>query len=84
MQVGDRVKLVLDKEVSPDNQWHGKTGTITRITADAAGDVTGAPVDSLLFEVGQDSGETPDLRFRYDDLVLLDEHEAELGKRPAE
>lgn len=84
MEVGDRVKLVLDKEVSPDSQWHGQTGTITRITADAAGDVTGAPVDSLMFEVELDSGETPDLHFRYNDLVLLDENEAELGTQPAE
>lgn len=79
MQVGDRVKLILDKEVSPDNRWHGKTGTITRIMADAAGGVTGNPVDRLLFEVELDSGETPDLHFRYVDLVLLEEHEEALG-----
>lgn len=80
MQVGDRVKLILDKEVGPDNRWHGKTGTITRIMRDAAGDVTGNPVDSLLFEVELDSGEQPDLHFRYDDLVLLEAHERELRR----
>lgn len=79
MQVGDRVKLILDKQRSPDNRWHGETGTITRITADAAGDVTNDPMDSLLFEVELDSGETPDLHFRWDDLVLLDEHQHEMG-----
>lgn len=78
MRIGDRVKLILDKERSPDNRWHGKTGTITRITMDAAGNITGDPVDSLLFEVELDDGETPDLHFRYRDLVALEEHKAEL------
>jgi len=73
MQVGDRVKLILDKERSPDNRWHGETGTITRITADAAGDVTGDEMDSLLFEVELDSGEAPDVHFRWKDLVPLEE-----------
>lgn len=78
MEVGDRVKLILDKEISPDNRWHGETGTITRITFDAAGEVTGDVKDSLLFEVELDSGESPDLHFRYEDLVLLEEHEQAL------
>lgn len=80
IEVGDRVRLILDKEVSPDNRWHGQTGTVTRILADAAGEVTGDPMDGLLFEVELDSGETPDLHFRYADLVLVDEHESALGK----
>jgi hypothetical protein len=75
MQVGDRVKLILDKERSPDNRWHGKTGRITRITADAASDVTGDAMDSLLFEVELDSGETPDIHFRWKDIVPLEEEE---------
>lgn len=33
VQVGDRVKLVLNKERGPDSRWHGETGIITRITA---------------------------------------------------
>lgn len=81
MQVGDRVKLILDKELGPDNRWHGKTGRITRIMADAAEDVTGDPMDNLMFEVELDSGETPDVHFRYDDLVLLKEHQEALGTK---
>lgn len=81
MQVGDRVKLILDKEVSPDNRWHGETGTITQIRFDAAGEITGDVRDSLLFEVELDSGETPDIHFRYDDLVLVGKHERALGTR---
>jgi ribosomal protein L21E len=75
MKVGDRVRLILDKERSPDNQWHGKTGTITRITADAAGDVTGDELDSLLLEIAIDgvpTGEQPNIHFRYDDVELVD------------
>ncbi len=78
MKVGDRVKLILDKEISPDNRWHGETGVITRITFDAAGEVTGDVMDNLLFEVEFDNGETPDLHFRYEDLVPLCEHETGL------
>lgn len=70
MRVGDRVKLILDKEVSPDNQWHGETGTITRITFDAAGEITGDVLDNLLFEL--DSCKSPDLYFRYYYFVLLE------------
>jgi len=87
MRVGDRVKLILDKEVSPDNRWHGKTGTITAMSADAAEDVTGDRMDNLLFEVdidGLSDEEQPDLHFRYDDLVLVEEHEQALGTRSAE
>lgn len=79
MFVGKRVKLILDKEVGPDNHLHGETGTITRVVADSAQDVTGDPMDSLLFEVELDSGEDPDLHFRWDDIVFLDEHEEALS-----
>jgi len=83
MQIGDRVKLILDKERSPDNRWHGKTGTITAMYKDAAEDVTGDMIDNLLFEVdidGVSDEEQPDLHFRYDDLVLLEEHEQTLRR----
>lgn len=76
MQVGDRVKLILDKEVGPDNRLHGETGTITRILKDAAGDVMGDPLDSLLFEVEVDDVEAqPDIHFRYRDIIRLEENE---------
>lgn len=51
---------------------------LLRITADAAGDVTGNPLDALLFEIELDDGTMPDIHFRYQDLVLLEEHEAGL------
>lgn len=80
LQVGDRVKLILDKERSVDNQWHGETGTITRITADAAGDVTGDDMDSLLFEVEVDGvAQQPDVHFRWDDIVPLEEYREDLS-----
>lgn len=78
MQVGDRVKLILDKELSPDTRWHGKTGTITAMYTDAGGDVTGDELDNLLIEVDIDGVRDeaqPDIHFRYDDVVLLEEHE---------
>ena len=84
MQIGDRVKLILDKERSPDNRWHGETGTITAIYKDAGEDVTGDVMDSFLFEVELDSGETPDLHFRYEDLILLEEHEQALRTERSE
>lgn len=74
VQVGDRVKLILDKERSPDNKWHGRTGTITGIMADAASDVTGDEMDSRLFEVVIDDvpeDQQPDIHFRWDDLLPL-------------
>lgn len=79
MQVGDWVRLILDKEGGPDNWWLGETGTITRILNVAAGDVTGDQPDSLLCEVELDDGEEqPNVHFRYQDLVLLKEHERAL------
>ena len=79
MKVGDRVKMILDKERSPDNRWHGETGTVARMMIDGAGEVSGNPLDGLLIEVELDSGEVPDVHFRWDDVVLLEEHEADLG-----
>lgn len=79
VRVGDRVKLILDKERGPEARWHGETGTITRITADAAGDITGDPMDSLLFEIELDSGEEPGVHFRWDDIEPLQAYREDLG-----
>jgi hypothetical protein len=54
---------------------------VTRIPADAGGAVTGDPVDSLLFEVALDAGETPDLLVRYTARVRVEEHEAVLREQ---
>jgi ribosomal protein L21E len=70
-QVGDRVKLVLDKERSPDNQFHGRTGEITDIEFDDLGETTGRPEDSFIYTVELDGGRIPDIHFRRHDLVLV-------------
>ena len=67
-QVGDRVKLVLDKERSPDNQLHGRTGEITDIEFDDLGETTGNSQDNFIYTVKLDSGKTPDIHFRRYDL----------------
>ncbi len=54
-QVGDRVKLVLDKEHSPDNQLHGKTGIIAEIEFDDLRETTDNP-HNLIYTVRLDSG----------------------------
>lgn len=75
VEVGHRVKLILDKEQGPDRRWHGKTGMVTRITAAAAGDVTGDEMDSLLFEMERDEvKEQPNVHFRWDDIEQLQEY----------
>jgi len=58
------VKLVLDKERSPDNQFHGRTGEITDIEFDDLGETTGKPEDSFIYTVELDGGRTPDIHFR--------------------
>jgi ribosomal protein L21E len=71
-QKGDQVKLILDKERSPDNQYHGKTGEIIDVSFDDAGSVTGDPEDNFMYKVKLDNGEVPDLHFRRQDLTKID------------
>lgn len=66
--VGDRIKLILDKERSPDNQWHGKTGEIIDISFDDAASVTGNPEDNFMYKIRLAEGEVPDIHFRRKDL----------------
>jgi hypothetical protein len=61
---------VLDKERSPDNTLHAKTGEITDIQFDDLGQTTGNPQDNFIYTVKLDSGRTPDIHFRRHDLVL--------------
>ncbi|MFB6200361.1 MAG: hypothetical protein ABEJ83_05745 [Candidatus Nanohaloarchaea archaeon] len=72
MQIGDRVKLILDKEVSPDNKWHGKKGEIVDIDFDDAGSVTGDSEDNFMFKVELDNGEVPDVHFRKHDVKRIE------------
>jgi hypothetical protein len=71
-QIGDWVKLILDKERSPDNQLHGKPGEITDTEFDYLGETTGKPQDSFIYTVKLDNGEVPDIHFRRHDMELLD------------
>ena len=72
-QVGDKIQLVIDKEVSVDNHLHGKKGEIIDITFDDAGTVTGEPQDNFQYKVELENGEVPDLHFRRKDLRLIKE-----------
>lgn len=60
-QVGDKVKLILDKETSPDNQYHGRTGIIKYIEFDDAGSVTGDTEHNFIYTVKLDNGGMPDI-----------------------
>ena len=67
-QVGDKVKLILDKEVGPDTHLHGKKGEIIDISFDDAGAVTGDSKDNFQYKVKLENGDIPDLHFRRKDL----------------
>lgn len=67
-QVGDKIKLILDKEKGPDSHLHGKKGEIIDITFDDAGTVTGDSQDNFQFKVKLENGNVPDLHFRRKDL----------------
>ena len=72
-QVGDKVKLILDKEVGPDTHLHGKEGEIIDISFDDAGSLTGDSEDNFQYKVKLGSGKIPDLHFRRKDLKKLNE-----------
>lgn len=68
LQKGDRVKLILDKERSPDNHLHGRKGEIIDIEFDDTDSVTGEPEDNFIYTVKLDDGEVPEVHFRRKDL----------------
>ena len=70
-QVGDKVKLILDKEIGPDTHLHGKKGEIIDITFDDAESVTGDPEDNFQYKVELENGKVPDLHFRRNDLKKI-------------
>ena len=72
IQIGDRVKLVLDKEISRDNRWHGKIGEVIDISFDDAASVTGNPKDNFLYKVELEGGTIPEVHFRRADIMLLE------------
>lgn len=73
LKIEDRVKLILDKEKSPDNQYHGKKGEIIDIEFDDAASVTGDSKDNFMYSVELDNGEIPDIHFRRRDLVRVED-----------
>jgi hypothetical protein len=73
LQVGDRVKLILDKERSTDNHLHGRKGYIINIQLDDASSATGNPKDNYLYTIQLDNREIPDIHFRRHDIQLVNE-----------
>lgn len=71
-QKGDHVKLILDKEIGPDNHLHGKTREIIDVEFDDAASVTGDSEDNFMCKVKLDNGEVPDIHFRRHDLKHLE------------
>ena len=70
-QVGDDVKLILDKENGPDNHLHGKTGEIINIEFDDAQSVTGDSEDNFIYTIQLENGDIPDIHFRRHNLKKI-------------
>ena len=70
-QKGDKVKLILDKEISSDNHLHGKKGEIIEIEFDDAASITGDSQDNFQYNVKLENGEIPDIHFRRKDLKKI-------------
>jgi len=70
-QVGDQVKLILDKELGPDKHLHGKTGEIIDVQFDDAASVTGDSEDNFIYKIKLSNGKVPDLHFRKHNLKKL-------------
>ena len=70
-QIGDQVKLILDKERSPDNRLHGKKGEIIDISFDDVGSITGDSEDNFQYKIQLEDGKIPDIHFRRKDLEKL-------------
>ena len=70
-QVGDDVKLILDKENGPDNHLHGKTGEIINVEFDDAQSVTGDSEDNFIYTIQLENGDIPDIHFRRHDLKKI-------------
>jgi ribosomal protein L21E len=72
-QIGDHVKLILDKETGPDTHLHGRKGEIIDIEFDDASSVTGDSGDNFIYTIELEDGEIPDIYFRRRDVRLLEE-----------
>lgn len=79
LQVGDKVKLILDKERSPDTRYHGKKAEIVDIGFDDVSSVTGDPEDNFIYTVALENSEVPEIHFRRRDLKKLQRSESTGG-----
>ncbi|SEH11507.1 hypothetical protein SAMN04487967_0381 [Natronorubrum sediminis] len=62
---GDRVRVDIPDETDPDHdRLHGKHGTVIEVFEDDAGEETGDPRDSHLFDVQLNDGSVEQLRWR--------------------
>ncbi len=62
---GDRVRVDIPDETDPDHdRLHGKHGTVIEVFEDDAGEETGDPRDSHLFDVQLNDESVEQLRWR--------------------
>ena len=81
MKKGDKVKVILDDEQTPDtNQFHGRTAEIVDIEFDDAGSVTGDSEDNFMYSLRFEDGEEPEIHFRRNDIMLLEEYRNKIGE----
>lgn len=79
MKKGDKVKIILDDENTPDaEKYHGKKAEIVDIDFDDAGSVTGDSEDNFMFKLKLENGEVPDIHFRRNDIIPLEEYEEKM------
>lgn len=75
MKKGDKVKVILDDENTPDAmKFHGRTAEITEIEFDDAGSVTGDSKDNFMYSLKFKNGEEPNIHFRRNDIMPLEEY----------
>lgn len=80
MKKGDKVKVILDDEQTPDaKRFHGRTAEIIDIEFDDAGSVTGDSEDNFMYSLRFKDGEEPDIHFRRNDIMSLEEYRKKTG-----
>ena len=61
---GDRVRIDIPDKSDPDYHLHGRSGLITDVAEDDAGEETDDIRDSVIYRVQLDSGTVMDFRWR--------------------
>lgn len=81
MKKGDKVKIILDDEKTPDaEKFHGKEAEIVDIEFDDAGTVTGDSEDNFMFTLELENGEVPDIHFRRKDIMPIEEYKRRMSQ----